>query len=45
MDTGGHCRSHHATAFLGSRSSYFMIRPCASRCQDATDQVADWRDL
>jgi hypothetical protein len=23
----------------------FMIRPCASRCRDATDQVGGWRDL
>jgi hypothetical protein len=29
----------HATA------AGFMIRPCACRCRDATDQVADWRDL
>ncbi len=36
---------HHATAFLGSSGAGFMIRPCASRCRDATDQVADWRDL
>jgi ubiquinone/menaquinone biosynthesis C-methylase UbiE len=23
----------------------FMIRSCASRCRDATDRVAGWRDL
>jgi hypothetical protein len=35
----------YASAFPAPAGAGFMILPCASRCRDATDQAAGWRDL
>lgn len=45
-------RSHYHALLVGSGEACggcagagFMIRPCASRCRDATGQVAGWQGL